>query len=112
MKFSGMVGFWEGEQEVKPGVWRPRIVERKYVGEVLRNSRSFQQTQDSQTDEFNVNNRITILADLYARQNWSSIKYVEWNDVKWRVRNVEINYPRIILEIGGFYNGEAEIGTS
>lgn len=112
MKFSGIVGFWEGEQEVKPGVWRPKIVEKKYVGDVLRNTRSFQQNPDSQTDEFNVNNRIRILADLYARQNWSSIKYVEWNGVKWRVRNVEIDYPRITLEIGGFYHGEAEIGTS
>lgn len=112
MKFSGIVGFWEDEQEVKPGVWRPKIVEKKYVGDVLRNIRSFQQTQDSQTDEFNVNNRISILADLYARQNWSSIKYVEWNGVKWRVRNVEINYPRITLEIGGFYHGETEVGTS
>lgn len=112
MKFSGTVGFWEGEQEEKPGVWRPKIVEKKYVGDVLRNTRSFQQTQDSQTDEFNVNNRISILADLYARQNWSSIKYVEWNGVKWHVRNVEINYPRITLEIGGFYHGETEVGTS
>lgn len=111
MKYSGEIGFWEGEKEVTPGVWRPSIRERHYVGDVLQNRRSFQPSQDSQNDEFVVNNRISILSDLYARQNWSSIKYVIWNGVKWNVKSVEVNYPRLVLEIGGYYNAKEPIDT-
>lgn len=108
MKFSGCVGFWEGDEEVSPGVYRPKIVERKYKGDVLRNYRKFQ-TTEYQNDDLRLNNQITILSDLYARNNFSSIRYVVWNGVKWKVDTVEVNYPKLTLEIGGVYkNGNDE----
>lgn len=107
MKFSGLVGFWEDEVEVDTDIWRPQIVERPYFGDVLKNSRSFQAVSNQQNDDFKVNNRISILADLYFRNNWTSVRYVVWNGVKWKVNNVDVDYPRIILEIGGVWNGEA-----
>lgn len=111
MKFSGIVGFFEGEQETKPGIFRPVIVERKYVGDVLRAKRGFQSRSDAQNDEFTVNNQISILSDLYAKQNWASIRYVIWNGVKWKVSSIEVNYPRLTLDIGGFYHDESEQTT-
>lgn len=106
MKFRGIVGFWEGEQEIRPGIWDSKIVERKYTGEVLRNNRRFQENGESKNAEFDINNSISILSDLYARQNWNSIRYVLWNGVKWNVSTVELDpdRPRIRLEIGGYYN--------
>lgn len=114
MKFYGSVGFWKEDVETKPGIWRSAIVDRLYFGDVLQNRRRFVNSQ-KQNDDFEVNNRISILSDLYAQQNWSSIKYVEWNGVKWKVTNVEVAYPRLILEIGGIYNenaGREAIGVS
>lgn len=105
MKFCGEVAFWEEDKETDPGVWRPaQMVIRKYTGDILRANRRFQ-SSDQQNDIFTVSNQISILSDLYAQQNWASIRYVVWNGAKLKVSNVELNYPRITLEIGGVYNG-------
>lgn len=107
MKFAGRIGFWEKDRETKPGVYRPRIVEKTYIGDVLRNVRRFQTAENQQNDNLVVSNRISIFSDLYMRNNWSSIKYVLWNRVKWKVTSVDIgSYPRVILDLGGVYNGE------
>lgn len=111
MKFCGKVGFWIGESEVKPGIWKPTIVEKTYYGNVNRSYRRFQQT-DAQNDAFSTNNQIAILSDLFAQQNWSSIRYIVWNGVKLKVTSIELSYPRILLEVGGIYNGEDEIGSA
>lgn len=111
MKFSGKVGFWKGnsETEVSPGVYRSGIIERPYVGDVLEDYRSWS-NDEMQNSQFKIGNRITILSDLYARRNWTSIKYVEWNNVKFNVTGVIVGYPKITLEInGGIYNGEGPI---
>lgn len=106
MKFVGKVGFWEKEIEVKPGVFRSDIIEKTYTGEVYRNNRRFQSGENQQNQNLVINNQISILSDLYARNNWASIRYVIWNGAKWQVTSVEVTYPRLVLEIGGVYNGE------
>lgn len=103
-KFYGSVGFWDGEEEVRKGVTRPKIVERNYYGEFLRDYNKWQESS-KQDDNFTLNNRISILSDPYAHEHWPSIKYVVYNNVKWSVKSVEVSYPRLILEIGGVYNG-------
>jgi hypothetical protein len=32
--------------------------------------------------------------------------YVEFMGAKWKISNVEVQYPRLILTIGEVYNGE------
>lgn len=103
MKFFGKVGFWEEDVETSQDVWEPNIVEKKYFGDILQDNRRFQ-ADSSQNDNFTVNNQISILSDLYAQQNWASIRYVEWNGTKWKVTSVEVTYPRLRLSIGGVWN--------
>lgn len=105
MKFSGIVGFWEGDKEVKPGVYRPVIIEKLYMGDLPRSFRRFDQSSDKQNSDISVANQVTILADLYMQKNLSSIRYVIWNGQKLSVKNVTIDYPRVTLEIGGVYSG-------
>lgn len=106
MKFSGKVGFWEKDVETAPGVYRPQIVEKPYVGDITRNYRKFQTGENQQNKNLTVNNQISIVSDLYMQNNWTSIKYVLWNGVKWEVNTVEVGFPRLTLEIGGVWNGE------
>ncbi len=107
MKYSGNIGFWEGDIETPPGsgIWIPSIVERHYVGDVIYNYRKFSEESGKQNENFRVSNRISILADLYFKTNYPSIRYIIWNGVKWKVPTVEVSYPRLILEIGEVYNG-------
>ena len=105
MKFYGKVGFWIEDVETKPGCFSPRIVEKEYLGDVSKNERRWQ-SADQTNDLLKINNTISILSDLFARQNLASIKYVIWNDTKLKVTSVTLDYPRLKLEIGGMYNGE------
>lgn len=110
MKFSGKIGFWEKDVETKPGVSKPKIIEKSYTGDVIRNRRRFQSADSQQNDNLVLVNQISIVSDLYLKDNWPSIKYVLWNGVKWKVASVDIStFPRAILELGGVYNGKASI---
>ena len=102
-KFYGPVGYAE-RRETVPGVWKDVVVERNYTGDVLRNTRRTQPT-DNLNDNLNITNEISIVADPYAYQNFSKIKYVVWMDTAWKVPTVMVNYPRLTLEVGGVYNG-------
>lgn len=107
MKFSGKIGFWLADEETKPGVYTPEMIEKSYVGDIKRNIRRFQSVENQQNGNLKLNNQISIISDLYMQKNWPSIKYVVWNNVKWEVTSVDINsYPRVILDLGGAYHGK------
>lgn len=107
MKFSGEIGFMVDEEETRPGIWKPKIVERHYVGDVLRNYRRNEVVSNQQNDNININNQFSIISDIYLKDNWPMIKYVLWNGVKWTVSDIDLdNYPRVTMNLGGVYNGE------
>lgn len=102
-KFYGKIGYSISEETV-PGVWVERIVERSYYGDVIRNIRRLQSSENL-NDDINVSNEISIVADAFANQNFHSMRYVEYMGTKWKVSSIEVKYPRLILSIGGVYNG-------
>lgn len=104
-KYYGKIGFGVTE-ETKPGVWTPRIKERDYFGDVIRNTRRWQSASEQQNDNLTISNRISIVADAFAYQNFHTIRYIEWMGAKWKVNSVEVSHPRLILEIGEVYNGQ------
>lgn len=103
-KFYGIVGYSETVETV-PGVWEEQIIEHEYDGDFVRNTSKFQ-TAGKVNDDVNVANEISIVADPYANQNFHMMRYVEFMGAKWKITNVEVRYPRLILTIGGLYNGE------
>ena len=103
-KWYGIVGYSETVQ-VEPGVWDDRITERKYYGDVLRNASRWSANTESTNEELTLNNQISIIADPFAYQNFHSIKYDEYMGQTWKVTNTEVLRPRLILTIGGIYNG-------
>ena len=102
-KFYGKIGY-AISKETTPGVWVERIVERSYYGDVIRNIRRLQSSENL-NDDINVSNEISIVADAFANQNFHSMRYVEYMGTKWKVSSIEVKYPRLILSIGGVYNG-------
>lgn len=102
-KFYGKIGYSE-TVETSPDVWEDQIVERVYRGDVNRISRKWEKS-DGVNDDLNVSHEISIIADAYACEHFSAIKYVEWMGAKWKVPSVEVQRPRLILSIGGVWNG-------
>ena len=105
-KFFGTIGFNEETVETSPGVWEQQIVERQYYGDLIRNNRRLQ-SADQLNDNINISNEISIVADPYANANFHSIRYVEFMGAKWKVSNVDVQFPRLNLTLGGLYNEQS-----
>lgn len=103
-KFYGMIGFAE-QREVRPGVWIDEITEHGYSGDLIRNTRNLQNSQQV-NDDISLSNQISILSDPYANANFFAMRYVTYMGSKWKVTSVEVQYPRLILSVGGIWNGE------
>jgi len=103
-KFYGSIGYNMGTVETAPSVWEESIIELPYYGDVLRNTRRYEKG-DSLNDNLVLNNLISIVADAFAIQHFSAIRYIKWMEASWKVTNVEVQRPRLILTIGEVYNG-------
>lgn len=106
-RFFGEIGF-EDTQELdpinEPGVYTENIIARNYYGDVERDSLAIQQSKFSINDDIKITNRISIVADPFAQENFHSIRYATYMGTKWKVVNAENAYPRIVLTLGGVYN--------
>lgn len=104
-KFYGVIGYAETvESESAPGKWDEQITERNYYGDVIRHTKRAQ-SSDKVTDDVKVDVQLSIMADPYAIGHFYSIRYVEFMGAKWEVTSVEPRHPRLILTLGGLYNG-------
>jgi hypothetical protein len=102
-KFYGVIGYGDN-QEIAPGVWEDAIVERVYTGDVVRNTRRLEDS-GVLNDDITVGNSISIVADAYANEHFFAIRYIEWAGTLWVVSDVEVQSPRLLLRLGGVYNG-------
>lgn len=102
-KFYGKIGYAASTVEIKPGVYEEQIVERSYYGDLIRNTRRLQ-SADQVNDDINISNEISIVADPYATNNFHTMRYAVFMGTKWKISNVEVSYPRLILTLGGVYN--------
>ena len=103
-KFYGKIGY-ANTVETKPGVYEEQMVERSYYGDLIRNTRRLQ-SADQVNDDINISNEISIVADPYATNNFHTMRYAVFMGTKWKISNVEVSYPRLILTLGGVYNGQ------
>lgn len=102
-RFSGLVGYGE-TIETALDVYADHIIERRYYGDVVRNTRTSQQGEYLNND-ISVSNSISIVADAYARDHFFAIRFVVWAGKPWHVTDVDVQAPRLILRLGGVYNG-------
>ena len=102
-KFFDVVGYGESV-EISQGVWDDVITEVQYFGDVIRNTRQFEDSQKVNND-LTVGNSVSIVADAYANEHIFAMRYVRWQGALWIVKTVEVQRPRLILRLGGVYNG-------
>lgn len=102
-RFFGKVGYGE-TVETAPGIWKDEITEIAYYGDITRNTRQLQNGLKV-NDDLTVNNYISIVADPYANEHFFAMRYVEWSGTLWNITNVEVQSPRLLLTLGGVYNG-------
>ena len=102
-RWYGKVGYIE-TVEIEPGIWEEKETVRSYYGELVRNSSKFRISGDVNDDK-DVSVELSIVADPYSSLHFHAIRYVEFGGTKWKVNTVEPKRPRLILSLGGEYNG-------
>lgn len=103
-RFYGIVGYSIPE-ETEPGIFKDQIVEHNHFGTITQHSRRWVNAEGI-NDNLALSNQIRILADDYAYQHCSAIKYVYWMGAYWKVESIKVEMPRIVLTLGGVWNGE------
>lgn len=102
-KFYGAIGYGN-TVETAPGVWEDVIIDHKYYGDVIRNTRQLGEGA-TLNDNLLIGNSFSILADAYAYENFYAMRYITWAGSLWTVIDVEVKAPRLLLRVGGVYNG-------
>ena len=106
MKWFGKVGFTSREPiEEDSDIYVDQIIERSYFGEETRLNSQWK-TSGHKNDDKDINTEISIVSDPFACDHFTDIIYVEFMGCKWDVTSVSVQYPRLILSVGGLYNGK------
>lgn len=103
MKFSGKIGF-QITEETDPGVYVPTIIEKSVVGDILQSGYR-EDLAGNVNPNLNIDCRISIVMNSFIKANYGYIRYVEYGGSKWEVKSISTPYPRLILTLGGLYNG-------
>ena len=92
-----------GDEESAPGVWTEQITERTYYGDLIRNTRRLQSSGNI-IDDIQISNQISIVADPFAYENFHAIRYATYMGTKWKVTSVDVQRPRLTLDLGEVYH--------
>ena len=103
-RFYGVIGYGVSKQ-TEPGIFEPQIKERPYYGDTMYKYWKFESSENT-NDDINIANRISIVADEFAYENSHAMRYVEFMGARWKIASIEVQRPRLILTLGGVYNGE------
>lgn len=105
MKWYGKIGFVETVDE-GDGIWKTHVTEKTYAGDLRRISSKWSSNSNSTNYNFNISNQISIISDPYLEKSLHAIRYVEFMGAFYDVTDIEVQYPRLNMSIGGVYNGE------
>lgn len=103
MKFHGKIGFMY-TKETTPSVYEEVVEEKLYSGEHISTYSASWKSGSKLNDDKTISTKISILADPFAQEHFNDIRYVEWIEKTWKVSNVEVQFPRLILTVGDLYN--------
>lgn len=102
-KFYGKVGYGINK-EIRRGVYDDVIEEHKYYGDVIRDTRKTN-TGDKVNDDLTIGNSFKIVANAFAYEHFYAMRYIEWMGSLWKITEVEVQAPRLLIRVGGVYNG-------
>lgn len=104
MKYSGMAGFSSSSEQVRPGVFKNKIVTYRVVGDVLNYGYNYQQSNNKVINDIRTTNRLSLLLTPHLRKHIGELVWLEFMGDKWRVDSFNIQSPRAIITLGGLYN--------
>lgn len=104
MRVSGVIGYGE-QTKIRPGVTDDVIIEKKFRGDLVRPPSSGPEEGGKVNDDLKVGVTISVVAGAYHSNHVHNMRYISWKGKLWKVANVDVNFPRLIIRLGGLYNG-------
>lgn len=102
-RFHGFIGYGH-TQDGAPGVKELVITEREAFGEIKQDTRQLREGEYLH-DDISLQNIVSVVADAFANENYLAIKYVKQAGRYWTVDSVTVEPPRLLLRLGGVWNG-------
>ena len=87
MRYCGKLGFADEVEETAPSVFTEKV-----------------------NPDITVGNQLSVLADPFANDHLYDLRYAVFMGQKWQVTGVKVQYPRLILTLGGLWNGSTAEG--
>lgn len=104
-KWFGKIGYVTTvEPEEGDDVAKETVVEKDHYGELLEPLRRYEPGTGA-IDDIKLNNKLSIVANGFAMEHYGAIRYAEIDGVKWKATAVGLQRPRLILHLGGVWNG-------
>ena len=105
---TGVITVVAGET-VKTQAWAASVyseivTERDCYGDLTRNMRR-NQSGDKVNDDISLANTLSVIADPYVQEHFCNLRYVTLYGGKWKVTDASVEYPRIVLTLGGLWHG-------
>lgn len=102
-----IVGFMmPGALDPETGEFTSGIEEHKFAADITRLNNNVIANSKSTNDDLKLDMAFQIHLNKFTYSNFQWIKYVEFNGQKWKITNVQVQRPRLILQAGGVWNGE------
>lgn len=103
-RYYGNIGF-AIQVEDEPGIWVDKIVTRPYKGDVLRNGRRYDNSENI-NDNFTITNQFSIISDAFLYSHVPAMRYLEYLGSKFKIVSADIERPRVTISVGGVYVSE------
>lgn len=103
MRTSIVLGFSEKNKEVRPGVWKMQPEEVTHRAKLLTYNKDYDSGEEV-NDDLKLRNRYEIVMKD-KKLDYQDMRYVIVKGTKWKVSALEFLEVRIIITLGGVYNG-------
>jgi hypothetical protein len=90
--------------ETAPGVYTNVASEIEIRGDFIQSRQRWNEPTEINQD-VKLEHRISFVASQSVTQQIQNIRYVKIADVKWSVTTITTQPPRLVLALGGVYNG-------
>lgn len=105
-RYAGLVCYAE-QVETSPGIWKNKELTRMMKGDLIRQNANINSDGKVNSD-VTLNHRVSLIGDAYAFGNYFNMKWIFIDGRKVKINSVEVSRPRIILTLGGLWNGDED----
>lgn len=104
MKWFGEIGYFVESNNVD-GIVTDSFITQQYYGDIIKDYKT-NTSENAVNEDFELSNRISVVADPYLISHFHKIAWISFMETKFKVRSVELQYPRLIVSLGGVFREE------